>query len=116
MAFEQLKDQAGQAQEETRAYIDSTFEYYKLWSFKVIMKSTTMGIKAVLISICVIMICLFGSLAAAFGIGNALDSDALGFVIVGGFYLVCLFLVFFFFVKIVEGPILRKFSDIYFND
>jgi hypothetical protein len=116
MAFEELKNQAGQAQEETRAYIDSTFDYYKLWSFKVIMKSTTMGIKAILITLCVIMILLFGSLAAAFGIGNALGSDALGFLIIGGFYLICLFLVLLIKDKIVEGPILRKFSEIYFND
>jgi hypothetical protein len=79
MAFNELKNQSEMVQEETRAYVESTFAYYKLWGFKIAMKSTTMAIKAVLIVLCIIMVFLFGSVAAALAIGQALASNALGF-------------------------------------
>ncbi len=116
MAFNELKNQAERVQEETRAYIDSTFEYYKLWGFKVVMKSTAMAAKVVMIVVCLIMVFLFGSVAAALAIGDALDSYALGFLVVGGFFLVMFFLVILLKDKILEGPMLRKYSEIFFND
>ncbi len=116
MAFEELKNQTERVQEETRAYMESTFAYYKLWGFKIAMKSTTMAVKAVLVVLCITMVLLFGSIAAAFAIGQALVSNALGFLIVGGIYLLILLIIILLKDKIVEGPILRKFSEIYFND
>lgn len=116
MAFEELKDQAERVQEETSAYINSTIEYYKLWGFKVAMKSTSMAAKVVLVMVCLIMVFLFGSVAAALAIGVALDSIATGFLIVGGFFLVLLILILLFKDKIVEGPMIRKYSEIFFNE
>lgn len=116
MAFEELKDQAERVQEETRAYIDNTIEYYKLWGFKVAMKSISMAAKVVLVMVCVIMVFLFGSVAAALLIGEALESFATGFLIVGGLYLVLLVLIVLFKDKIVEGPMIRKYSEIFFNE
>jgi ABC-type multidrug transport system fused ATPase/permease subunit len=116
MAFEELKDQADQLEGETRAYIDTTFEYYKLWSFKVAMKSTAMAAKVVLVMVCLIMVFLFASIAIALAIGNALDNYVTGFLIIGGFYLFLLILIILFKDKIVEGPMLRKYSEIFFND
>jgi hypothetical protein len=49
-------------------------------------------------------------------IGNLLGSYALGFLIVAGIYVVLAFLLFLVKDKIVEGPILEKFSEIFFND
>lgn len=116
MAFEELKDQSERVQEETRAYLESTIEYYKLWGFKVAMKSTSMAAKVVLVMVCVIMVFLFGSVAAALAIGEALDNFATGFLIVGGLYLVLLVLIVLFKDKIVEGPMIRKYSEIFFNE
>jgi hypothetical protein len=116
MAFEELKDQADQVQEETRAYIDTTLEYYKLWGFKVAMKSTAMAAKVILVMVCLIMVFLFVSLAAALAIGDALDNYVTGFLIIGGIYLILLILIILFKDKIVEGPMLRKYSEIFFNE
>lgn len=116
MALNEITHQAGKIQEESKAYLDSTFEYYKLWTFKVTMKSATTVIRATLVVLFLTMTLFFGSVAAALAIGEAIDSLAGGFLITGGFYLLILFLVLLLKEKMIEGPVLRKFSEIYFNE
>lgn len=116
MAFDELKEHTEDVQKEAQAYIENSVAYYKLWGFKVAMKSTTMMLKFALIAIALMMVLLFCSVAGAFAIGNALNSYALGFLIVVGIYLVITALLFLIKDKVVEGPILEKFSEIFFND
>jgi len=73
-------------------------------------------LKFFLIAICLMIVLLFISVAGAIAIGNLLDSNALGFLIVAGIYLIIALLLFLVKDKIVEGPILEKFSEIFFND
>ena len=116
MALEELKDNVEDIQENAKAYIESSIAYYKLWGFKVAMKSTTLILKFILIAICLMIVLLFMSVAAALAIGDLLDSYVLGFLIVAGVYFALAFLLFLVKDKIVEGPILEKFSEIFFND
>lgn len=116
MALEEIKENAENIQEHAQAYIESSLNYYKLWGFKVAMKSTTMIVKFALIFFCFTMVLLFCSLAGAFAIGIMLDSYPLGFLIIAGVYLVLMLLLFLIKDKIVEGTILERFSEIFFND
>ncbi|MNF37618.1 hypothetical protein D3C85_140530 [compost metagenome] len=116
MAFQELKEHTENIQDHAQKYIDSNLDYYKLKSFKVAMKSTTMILKFALVLLCFSMVLLFCSVAGAFAIGNFLDSTALGFLIVGGFYLLLTIILFLFQDKIIDRPILEKFSEIFFND
>ena len=116
MAFEELKEQTEDIQKQAQSYIENSVAYYKLWGFKVAMKSTTMMLKFALIAMSLTMVLLFCSIAGAFAIGNALGNYALGFLIIAGVYLVVTGLLFLVKDKIVEGPILEKFSEIFFND
>jgi hypothetical protein len=116
MAFEELKENTDAVQENAKAYLESSIAYYKLWGFKVAMKSTTMLLKFLLIAICISIVLLFVSIAGAFALGNLFGSYPLGFLAVAGIYLVLALLLFLVKDKIVEGPILEKFSEIFFND
>lgn len=116
MALGELKENVEHIQENTKSYVDSTIAYYKLCGFKVAMKSTTLILKFTLIAICIMIVLLFMSVAAALAIGQVMDSYIMGFLIVAGVYFVLALLLFLIKDKIVEGPILEKFSEIFFND
>ena len=116
MAFEELKENTEAIQENAKAYIDSSIAYYKLWGFKVAMKSTTLMLKFFLIALCLMIVLLFISIAGSMALGQLFDSYPLGFLAVAGVYLVLALLLFLVKDKIVEGPILEKFSEIFFND
>jgi amino acid transporter len=116
MAFEELKENTDAVQKNAKAYIDSSIAYYKLWGFKVAMKSTTLMLKFFLIALCLMIVLLFISIAGAMALGQLFDSYPLGFLAVAVIYLVLALLLFLVKDKIVEGPILEKFSEIFFND
>ena len=116
MAFEELKENTENIQQQTKMFLESHLAYYKLLGFKVAMKTTTLIFKFTLILLCFSMVLIFGSFAAAYAFGSLLESNALGFLAVGGIYLVFTVLLFFIKDKFVEGPILKKFSEIFFND
>ncbi len=116
MAFDELKVGMEQVQEETKAYLESSVAYYKLWGFKVAMKSTSVIVKFMMIVLCLSMVLLFLSIAAAIAIGYALDNLAYGFLIVGGVYVLFTFIFFLLRDKIIEGQVMAKFSEIFFND
>ena len=110
-----LKQNAESLQEDVQTLIETQAEYYKLWSFRAGMKSVTLLIHVFLIGLFVALALLFISGAAAFSLGAWLHSDALGFLIVGAFYLLMCALVYQLRARI-DRPILRKFSEIFFND
>lgn len=116
MAFEEIKGNVEDIQEQAQAYIENNLAYYKLRTFKMAMKSATTILKFSLILLCFGMVLLFLSLALAFALANYLDSYPFGFLIVGVIYLLATGLLFLVRDKIVEGPLLEKFSEIFFND
>lgn len=116
MAFDKIKENAEDFQNQAQAYLEKSVSYYKLWGFKVAMKSTTIILKFTLILLCFSMVLLFGSVATALAIGNYFDSYAIGFLSVAGMYLIATLLLFLIKDKVIEGPILEKFSEIFFND
>jgi hypothetical protein len=74
MAFEELKENTDAIQENAKAYLESSIAYYKLWGFKVAMKSTTLMLKFFLIAVCSMIVLLFISIAGAMALGQLFDS------------------------------------------
>ena len=59
MGFEKIKESAGDLHEQAKEFIDVNVEYYKLWSFKILMKSTTMMLKMFLLGIMLLIVTIF---------------------------------------------------------
>ena len=116
MPFENLKEKKEHIQDGLKNAVDSTIACYKLWFFKVLMKSITTVVKLLLIMCFFMMFIFFASIALALYLGNLMDSNVLGFLTVGGIYVVLILLSYLIKDKIVEGNVLEKFSKVYFNE
>jgi len=115
MAFEEIKENAEDLTRQAKELFETNLRYYKLWGFKLIMKSTTTMLKMFLLAIMLVIVTIFFSTALALGIGYWLDNFAYGFLIVGFIYLILAIVVYYIQDKIVEGPILAKFSKMFFK-
>jgi hypothetical protein len=116
MAFEELNENTERFQQDTKSFLEATFAYHKLKMFKLAMLSTSLIFKILLVGLGLSVFLLFCSLAAAFAIGEAVNSNSLGFLILGGLYLLFTILIYSFRRRLIEGLILRLFSKIFFND
>jgi len=112
MAFEEVKENAEDLKNEAKRLIEANLEYYKLWGFKIAMKSTAMMLKLFLLATMLMIVTLFFSIAAAMALGYWFDNFAYGFLAVGLIYLVLAIVVYKVQDKIVEGPLLSQFSRI----
>ncbi len=115
MAFDEVKENIDDLKKQAKELLDVNIRYYKLWGFKLLMKSTTMMLKMFLLAIMLLIVTIFFSIALALGIGYWLDNFAYGFLIVGLIYLVVAIFVYKVQDKIVEGPILARFSKLFFK-
>lgn len=116
MAFEELKESTEDIREQARAIIESNAAYYKLRTFKIAAKSTTLILKLAIVTLCFLMVLLFLSIALAFGLGDYFSNTSLGFLCVGGIYVIVTLLLFLVKDKFIEGPVLKKFSELFFNN
>lgn len=112
---EEIKNNIQSMKSEAKAFLDANIDYYSLLGFKVVSKATGFLLKVFAISLFIAIALLFLSFAAAFAIGKALDSNTLGFLIVGSAYLVLTIIVYALRKTIIDVPILKKFSNIFFD-
>ena len=110
-----IKENAEDLHDNVHALIEKQAAYYKLWAFKAGMKSITLLLHIFLFSLFITLIVLFISIAVALQLGEYLQSNAQGFLIVSTFYLLLCILVYLLRDKI-NKPILEKFSSIFFAD
>lgn len=115
MAFEEIKEQINQVEEGGKSYLKNSLDYYRLQSFKSMMKGLTMAAKIMLVGGVATLALLFLSLSASFWLAELLESTALGFLIVGGFYIL-IGLILYAFRSKIERPMLKKFSKFYFDE
>lgn len=116
MPFGNLKDNAEDIQEKLKNVLDSNVAYYKLWLFKVAMKSTTMLLKVLLMAVFFMFFLLFASLALAIYLSGIFESYTLGFLSVGGIYILLLLVVYLTKDNLLESRLLEKFSQVFFNE
>lgn len=107
MEAQNLKEDAKDILNHTGDYLDT---FYKLNLVKATKKASTIAsgiVNSLLIFSTVFCIILFASVAAAWWLGDVLESPALGFLSVAGFYLL-LFLLLIAMRKTVISPFIRN--------
>ncbi len=102
--------------QDTKEAINHSIEYYKLDLLKKTALSLIIGGRFILIIGVVVLILLFLSLGLSFWIGNQLGSVSYGFFIVGGVYLILLFIISIFGKKILERPVFNLLNKILHPD
>lgn len=112
---EDVKEHLQDMKSEAKAFLDANIDYYSLLGFKVVSKATGFILKIFALSLFAALSLLFLSFAAAFAIGRALDSNTFGFLIVGGFYIVAAAIIYTMRKAIIDIPVLKKFSKIFFD-
>jgi hypothetical protein len=115
MALNELKYNISEIDEHIHSYVEESVEYAKLKSFKLSMVIVTYFAKLFFIGIIGLLALLLLSLAISLAIGSMLDNTIYGFLIVGLVYVVC-GIVFFIYRDVVNKPILRAFSNQFFED
>jgi ABC-type multidrug transport system fused ATPase/permease subunit len=115
MAFEEIKEQFLEAEQSTKSYVKHSIDFYRLKSFKSMMKGITMAAKIFLVGSMVILALLFLSISLAFWMGSYFESTTQGFLMVGLVY-VLFGIVLFLIRKKLERPLLRRFSEFYFEE
>lgn len=115
MSFHSLKESFEEVPTKATDALDAQVDYYKLFLFRFIAQSSTGLITFFIVAFACLLMLFFVSIAAAYAVGEAVDSIAWGFVIVGAFYIVVAAGAFFFRKVLIVKPLLRKLSEIYFK-
>jgi len=115
MAFEELKNDLSDSQRAARDYIENTANYYKLKTFKFVMKAAIALTVVLFLGTIGLLALFFLSVAAAVAIGEYLDNFTHGLLVVGSFYVVVGLLAYLFRSRL-EAPVLKNFSKYYFED
>jgi len=116
MAFnEDIKNNLHEMKSEAKVFLETNIDYYSLLGFKVASKATGFILKIFALSLFAVLALFFLSFAAAFAIGKALDSNTYGFLIVGSFYIIIAVITYTIRERMIDIPILKKFSKIFFD-
>ncbi len=116
MAFKSIKQNLKEVINLLKAYADSTLDYYKLKVIKRIAKASGKLFRIFILLLFIPLVLFFFSIAGAICIGNYLGNYALGFVIIGAFYFVLLFIVLLLGRVIVQRPIIRRLAKKMFKE
>lgn len=112
--FESINDTSNKASDIGERYIDTSFEYLKLKVFQQLTFTISMMGKALVIGAVLFIGLIFLAISAAIAIGDALGQIALGYLIIGGFFLIMSFVIY----KMrrrFDAKIIAKFQTIFFK-
>ena len=115
MAIYSIKETFVEVPTKANSALNSQIAYYKLFIFRFIGKSSYGLITFFIVAFASLLVLFFLSFATAYAIGEALGSNALGFAIVGAFYILLSLVVLLFRKKLIERSLLQKLSEIYFK-
>ena len=115
MSIHSIKESFEEVPTKANSALDSQIAYYKLFIFRFMSKSSYALVTFFIVAFASLLVLFFLSFAIAYAVGEALGSNALGFAIVGAFYILIAIMVLAFRKKLIERPLLEKLSEIYFK-
>ncbi|BAX79130.1 hypothetical protein [Labilibaculum antarcticum] len=114
--MEKIAEQFTQLKELLIEYFDSNVEYYKFTGFEKLMRLvvaiTFVGVVFVLIALAM----LFSGIGVAIWLGDLLENEIAGYLCIGLFYLLLLFLVYLLKKPLIERPLIKFFHQFLFKD
>lgn len=113
---EELKENLEKIKDDAKAFIDHNIEYYQLLGLKISSKAFSLVLKIFLLALFLSIALLFLSIAGAFALGNLLNSYTLGFLIIGGFYTVVSGIIYLNRKALIDLPVLKKLSEIFYEN
>ncbi|WP_405378477.1 phage holin family protein [Nonlabens sp. Asnod3-A02] len=112
----QLTDNFREFTTATQDYIESSISYHKLDLFKKVMKGVVSSSYQIILGFFFLIALIFLSVAMAIYLGNVLDNIALGYLIMGVFYILLMIVLSLFLKKTLEKILVKKASAQFFND
>lgn len=116
MAFEEAKEDFKDLKDYAKNYIDTNIKYYQLLGLKISSEAVTYILMRFIIGFFAMIAFMFLSFAVAFAIGNTLNNNSLGFLIVGAFYILVIGVILYFRNELITKPVIKKFSAIFYNE
>lgn len=102
----------GSATEIGKKYVEKTISYYKLKLLKTLTENVSNMIKAIIISVFSIIMLLFLSISLAIYIGNKLENNVFGYLIVSAIYLIIVIIVYLS-RKMIDKKVIQAISRIF---
>ena len=114
MAFNQFKETIAEADEDMQLYLKHSEAYLQLKVFKILMRLVTTFFQTALVGSMLLLALFVLSIAVSYGLGQTLGNTWYGFAIVSAFFMLLALLIYLLRKKI-NKPILRFFSQWYFD-
>ncbi|TXE10547.1 phage holin family protein [Gelidibacter salicanalis] len=92
--FESINNTSNKATDIGEQYLDKTKKYYKLKVFQHLSYAISMLGKAIIIGAVLFIGLIFLAVASAIAIGNLLGNVALGYLVVGGAFIIVSFIIY----------------------
>ncbi|UAB75704.1 hypothetical protein [Mesoflavibacter sp. SCSIO 43206] len=112
--FEQINQTSSQAVDKGEEFLKKSHEYYRLKIFQQLTSSVSLLVKAVVVGAFVLVGLLFLAISAAIGIGKALDSVSLGYLIVGAIFIL-ISVLFYMFRSKINNKVIASLSKTFFD-
>ncbi|MCB4808090.1 hypothetical protein LG651_07475 [Tamlana sp. 62-3] len=112
--FEHINETSNKAIDKGEEYLKKSQEYYRLKVFQQLTSSMSLLFKTIFMGALVLVAFLFLAISAAVAIGNALNSVPLGYLIVGGVFLL-LSIIFYFARGFINNIVIRSLSKTFFE-
>ncbi|MEO8774396.1 MAG: phage holin family protein [Gelidibacter sp.] len=113
--FESINNTSEKVSDIGERYVTKSYEYFKLKVFQQLSYTVSMLGKAIIIGAVLFIGLIFMAVAGAIAIGEALGQVSLGYLIVGGIFMI-IGLIVYQVRHLIDGKIINKFQSKFFKD